>query len=233
MPTTYEAKLEMFNKVFDFKRLRLDSFQDLQDPNKKRKLAFSNLIRTDGFTADVVLQKSVKIHIDDYAYYSGQDLDISLLGNVMKNENMNNVSLSAIDPNRNQVFAASYVDGDISHQLRRCSTVEYYTYTGSKRHAKREMEIMCVEDMSTIFKNIPTAKTANTSPYLQYVTYILLHLQKILAFTRHSIAKNRFHLYQGVQRARQAMVNILVNGGRKYNKSKRQITKNRKKRKKE
>ncbi|KAK9717988.1 hypothetical protein K7432_005821 [Basidiobolus ranarum] len=34
MPTTYEAKLEMFNKVFDFKRLRLDSFQDLPDPNK-------------------------------------------------------------------------------------------------------------------------------------------------------------------------------------------------------
>lgn len=96
------------------------------------------------------------------------------------------------------------------------------------------MERMCAKDMSTLFKNIPTAKTVNTLTYLQYVTYILLHLQKIVAFNRHSTAKNRFHLYQGVQRARQEMVNILVNGGRKYNKSKRKNTKkNRKKRKKE
>jgi hypothetical protein len=105
--------------------------------SKRRKLAFSNLIRTDGFTADVVINKSVKTSTEDYAHYSDQDVDISLLGDVLKNENLDTFSLCGVDPNRNQVFAAAYGDGDGSHQLRRCSTLEYYTYTGSKRHEKK------------------------------------------------------------------------------------------------
>ncbi|CEG74920.1 hypothetical protein RMATCC62417_10048 [Rhizopus microsporus] len=129
------------------------------------------------------------------------------------------------NPNRGQVFAASYGEGESFHQVRRCSTKEYYTYTGSKRHEKRER--MSNEDMGNTLLSIPTAKTASISKYLLYVTYILLHFDKILAFNRFSTAKSRFHLYQGVQRAREEMVNILVNGGRKYSKSK----KRRKKRK--
>ncbi|KAK9764552.1 hypothetical protein K7432_007851 [Basidiobolus ranarum] len=104
-PVTYEVKLEMFNKVFDFKKLRLNSsFQDLKDPDKKTKFAFSNLIRTDSCAAD------------------------------------------------------------------------------------------------------------------------------ILGFNGSLTAKNRFYLYQGVQRARAEMTNILVDGGRKYNKSKRKNTKKSRKR---
>jgi hypothetical protein len=203
------------------------------DQSKRRKLAFSNLIRTDGFTADVVINKSVKTSTEDYAHYSDQDVDISLLGDVLKNENLDTFSLCGVDPNRNQVFAAAYGDGVGSHQLRRCSILEYYTYTGSKRHEKRERRRMQAEDMETVLLNIPTAKTVNTSTYLHYVTYILLHIQKILEFNGHSTAKGRLYLYQGVQRARQEMVNILINGGKKYNKSKRKNTKkNRKKRKK-
>jgi F0F1-type ATP synthase epsilon subunit len=87
--------------------------------------------------------------------------------------------------------------------------------------------------METIFLNIPTAKTVNISTSFRYVTYMLSHLQKMLVFTSHSKAKYHFHLYQGIQRYRQEMVNILVNGGRKYNRSERKNTKkNRKKRKK-
>jgi hypothetical protein len=66
--------------------------------SKRRKLAFSNLIRTDGFTADVVINKSVKTSTEDYAHYSHQDVDISLLGDILKNENLDTFSLCGVDP---------------------------------------------------------------------------------------------------------------------------------------
>ncbi|KAI9011910.1 hypothetical protein CLU79DRAFT_771866, partial [Phycomyces nitens] len=59
LPVMYKGKYEMFNKIFDFKRQALghSSFQDLKDPNKKTKFAFSNVIRTDGYTADFIINK--------------------------------------------------------------------------------------------------------------------------------------------------------------------------------
>ncbi|KAI7903574.1 uncharacterized protein BX663DRAFT_34778 [Cokeromyces recurvatus] len=88
------------------------------------------------------------------------------------------------------------------------------------------------ENIKNILLGIPTSKTASISKYLQYVTYVLLHLDRILAFNHFSSAENRFHSYQGVQREREEIVNILVSGGRKYNRSKRKNTRrNRRKRK--
>ncbi|KAI7865418.1 hypothetical protein BDF14DRAFT_1730339, partial [Spinellus fusiger] len=47
----------------------------------------------------------------------------------------------------------------------------------------------------------------------------------MLAFNKNNTAKTRLHLYQGIQRAHEEMVNILVNGGRKYNNHIRKKTK--------
>ncbi|KAL4206155.1 hypothetical protein AB4K20DRAFT_1925439 [Rhizopus microsporus] len=63
-----------------------------------------------------------------------------------------------------QVIAASYGEGESYHQVRRCSTREYYTYTGSKRHEKRER--MSNEDMIDVLLNTLTTKTAGISRYL-------------------------------------------------------------------
>ncbi|KAI7899203.1 uncharacterized protein BX663DRAFT_521780, partial [Cokeromyces recurvatus] len=85
----------------------------------------------------------------------------------IKNENLADVSLCGLDPNRYQVFAAAYGE-------------EYYTVTGSTRHAKRETKKMSRENIEDILFNIPTTKTAVLSNYLQYITYTLLHLNRIL-----------------------------------------------------
>lgn len=205
--------------------------EELQDSAKNKKVAFSNFIRTDGFTADVVLIKSSGNKIND-DYYE-QDYDVTLLGEVTTKEEVDEMTLCGIDPNRGQVFAASYGYGEESHQVRSCSTREYYTYTGSIRHQRKEQQRMEDSGMDDILLNIPTAKTAFISRYLQFVVYILLNITAILNFNNTSTAARRFHLYQGVQRAREEMVNILVNGGKKYNKAKRKnLKKNRRKRKK-
>jgi hypothetical protein len=66
------------------------------------------------------------------------------------------------------------------------------------------------------------------------VNYILLnYLRQTLNFNNQSTAETRLHSYQGLQRAKEEMLNILINGGKKYNKMKRKhAKKNRKLRKK-
>ncbi|KAG2211251.1 hypothetical protein INT47_006371 [Mucor saturninus] len=146
----------------------------------------------------------------------------------MKYCNLITVSLCALDPSRSQVFAASYGDGKSGHKLKKCSTKEYYTYTGSKRHMKKEIERIAAMETGDALLNITTAKTVNISTYIHYFTYILLNLDQILEFNGSLTAKDRFYLYQGVQRARAEM----TDGIREYNKRKRKNTKKNRKKKK-
>ncbi|KAI7907204.1 uncharacterized protein BX663DRAFT_482856 [Cokeromyces recurvatus] len=71
---------------------------------------------------------------------------------------------------RNQVFAATYSDRNGSQQLCGYSTLDYYLYTGSKRHTKRER--MQEEGLDALLLNIPVAKTIHVSTYFQYITCI-------------------------------------------------------------
>lgn len=58
-------------------------------------------------------------------------------------------------------------------------------------------------------------------------------MAKYFAFYKSGTARTRFYLYQGRQRALEEMANILVDDGKKYNRTKRKNTKrNRKRRKK-
>ncbi|KAI8578238.1 hypothetical protein K450DRAFT_247895 [Umbelopsis ramanniana AG] len=81
--------------------------------------------------------------------------------------------------------------------------------------------------------NLPTPKTANIKQYEKYLRYVLLHLETILSFYHYDRGIARFHNYIGRQRAREEMVNVFANGGKKYNAENRKNTrKNRRRRKK-
>ena len=86
------------------------------------------------------------------------------MGDVITSKELSDISLCVLNSNRGQVIAASYGEGESYHQVRRCSTREYYTYTGSKRHEKRER--MSNEDMIDVLLNTLTTKTAGISRYL-------------------------------------------------------------------
>ncbi|ORE03663.1 hypothetical protein BCV72DRAFT_264421 [Rhizopus microsporus var. microsporus] len=74
------------------------------------------------------------------------------------------------------------------------------------------------EGMKSVLLGIPSIKTTSLMQY---------------HFYGYETAEGRFHCYQGVRRAREEMVNILINGGKKYNKDRRKNTrKNRRRRKK-
>jgi hypothetical protein len=69
--------------------------------------------------------------------------------------------------------------------------------------------------------NFPTAKTARLEQYQDYVRYFFLHKSELFTFYSHHRAEGRFYSYQGKQRALEEATNILVNGGKKYNRSRR------------
>ncbi|CEG65166.1 hypothetical protein RMATCC62417_02003 [Rhizopus microsporus] len=65
------------------------------------------------------------------------------------------------------------------------------------------------------------------------VTYALISIPRLFRFYGEKSALFRFYDYQGRQRSNAEMANILINGGKKYNKTKRKkAKKNRKQRKK-
>ncbi|KAK4521625.1 uncharacterized protein ATC70_004155 [Mucor velutinosus] len=125
---------------------------------------------------------------------------------------------SFLDPGGKTVFTAAIgLDPDV-HQVRRCTTKEYYHLTGSTVYAKKLQQEKDTAGITAIESAIPSAKTARNTQFLRYVDYILANMDTLFAFYGFSTAKHWFNLYQGKQRAPDMMVNMLLNGGAKYNK---------------
>lgn len=86
--------------------------------------------------------------------------------------------------------------------------------------------------MKSVLLNIPSTKSTSLTQYHMYMTYIMANIQKILDFYGYETAEGRFRCYQEVQGVREEMVNILINGGKKYNKDRRKNTRKNRRRKK-
>jgi hypothetical protein len=126
----------------------------------------------------------------------------------------------AVDPGRTHAFTAAYPDG----QSRRLGTNEYYNMAGtiSRNHKLEKMK----QDsgIQQLESAIPSPKTANIRNYLAYVDYILLHLGHFFSFYNFSTARFKWQSYVGKQKAIDKAVNILINGGKKYNCNRRKNT---------
>ncbi|ORE08370.1 hypothetical protein BCV72DRAFT_323947, partial [Rhizopus microsporus var. microsporus] len=137
-----------------------------------------------------------------------------------------------LDPGRKSVFTAAIGLDTTNHQIRRCSTAEYYHRTGSTKYIKKLERLKAQKGIKTIETNMPSPKTSQRAAYLLYIEYVLTHVGVLFTFYDYKIAKGRFYLYQGRQRAAEEMVNMLVHGGAKYNKKKRKKRNRKKKRSK-
>lgn len=193
------------------------SFSNHLEPNGDNRILFGNLIRSDGFTVDCLFYKrarssnpinSCQLELADFEYQEVQ----------------NTYKPTFIDPGRKSVFTAA---GGLNneHTLMRCTTKEYYHYTGSTRYLADQQKRKKEAGMTKLESEIPS--------YCSYITYMLNHLGAFFAFYNATTAKDRFFLYQGRQRAPEKMVEMLVSGGPKYNRKKRKKKKKKKRVKKQ
>ena len=193
-------------------------------PNGDNTVLFGNFIRSDGFGLDLIYNKrkqnrtiieSHDLTLDDFDY---QEVEASYCP-------------IFIDPGRKSVFTAAIGLKD-AQQIRRCTIKEYYHLTGSTVYQKKLKKLKEANGIADIESGIPTPKTVVPEAYGAYTNYILEHKTELFTFNNFRRARDHFYLYQGRQKAPQLMVNMLVNGGKKYDRRQRKRKKKQRKRKK-
>lgn len=93
--------------------------------------------------------------------------------------------------------------------------------TGSTVYQKKLQKKKDEAGVTIIESNTPTAKTTLDAVYNNYATYVLDNKEILFNFYGFQTAKDHFYLYQGRQKAPQIMVNMLINGGKKYDRKQR------------
>jgi hypothetical protein len=188
---------------------------------------FANTVKSDGFSVDFLFNKRTT---KDTSSKTTTDLELEDFGLEEVKQTYQPIFL---DPRRKGVFAATVGLDTTNHQIRRCSTAEYYHMTGSTKHLRKLEKLKVERGIKEIETSIPSPKTAECAAYLLYIKYILTHVGALFTFYDYKTAKDRFYLYQGRQRAAEEMVNMFVHGGTKYNKKKRKKRYRKKKKKQE
>ncbi|KAG1152469.1 hypothetical protein G6F37_010787 [Rhizopus arrhizus] len=96
LPQGYQNQLNMFYRVFNFKKLRL-SMDDLT-PNENNKILFGNTIKSDGFSVDFVFYRKERMN-------NGSDVELTLK-DFNYEEIHNQYHPMLLDPGRKSLFTA-------------------------------------------------------------------------------------------------------------------------------
>ncbi|CAO3692194.1 hypothetical protein G6F70_005323 [Rhizopus microsporus] len=150
---------------------------------------FANTVKSDGFTVDFIINKRTT---KDTSLAANIDLE---LGDFGLEEVKQTYQPMFLDPGRNSVFTAAVGFDTTNHQIRCCSTAEYYHMTGSTKYIKKQERLKAEKGIKEIENNIPSAKTAECAAYLLYIEHILTHVGTLFAFYDYKTAKDRFFMY--------------------------------------
>jgi hypothetical protein len=137
----------------------------------------------------------------------------------------------ALDPGINNAFTASYGHGEQEHMLLSLTSKEYYT---KLKNPPEEARLKARKDacgISRIESNMPSAKTSSIDTYKVHVRYLLQNLRTLFTFYGPEQGKSKWFRLKRKQSVLMDCVNILVDGGTKYNKEKRDSRKTRRNRK--
>ena len=79
-----------------------------------------------------------------------------------------------------------------NHQIRQCSTKEYYNLTGPTKYSSRLQKLKYIKGLTSIETNIPIQKTYSSILYDRFIQYIIVHKDKLLALYGKDIVKGHF-----------------------------------------
>ncbi|KAI8097817.1 uncharacterized protein B0P05DRAFT_461116, partial [Gilbertella persicaria] len=126
-----------------------------------------------------------------------------------------------LGPNRNSPYVAYYGE----NQVRKLSSKEYYSMSGSPNRSEKKDQLKTVQGLKKLETRIPIPKTSSVDNYEIHVNYMMTHLPNFFGFYSFRTASIRWRNYVGRQCALDEAVNILLSGGKKYNPAKRKRTK--------
>ncbi|GAA5811153.1 hypothetical protein MFLAVUS_004583 [Mucor flavus] len=150
------------------------------------------------------------------------------LNDLSREEVNKHFRLCTVDPRRQDPFVSYHGGTDI----RRLSSIEYYNIGGSVTRMKEQQKYKHRLGIEKIETDIPSPKTASMEQFVLYITYMSQHMNTLFDFYGFETFKVKWLNYLSSQKAIQESVNILINGGKKYNKGRRKKTKENRKRSK-
>ncbi|KAI7904884.1 uncharacterized protein BX663DRAFT_484956 [Cokeromyces recurvatus] len=218
----FDHKQRCFYQMFDFKKLGIQSCEKLQAlPEQKGKI-FLNGLYTDGYTCKVLFTRKVLLS-------SPEDTICLELNDFTSEEMDKHFRLCTVNTGRRDPFVSYHGGTDI----RRLSSIKYYNMGGNVRRMKEQQKRKQRLGIEKIETDIPSPKTGSVEQFVLYITYMLQHMNTLLNFYGFKTSNIKWLNYLSSQKAIQESVNILINDGKKYNKSRRKKTKeNRKRRRK-
>lgn len=185
-----------------------EAFDDIEDhpPGTRRRPLFNNMVLTDGFTVNILLTRAT----------SSTKLPDLELEDIAKPHVAQYFDLWGADPGLKDIFVAT----DGQQQYRKFSAAEYRCKTGQTRRKAARDRLQRQANITTIESAIPTTKTSSSSSFIAAVRYILENLSPLLALYGDVMwAQHRLWNYSGAQKLDHEMVQIFLNGGRKYDPS--------------
>ncbi|KAI8887428.1 hypothetical protein K501DRAFT_175754, partial [Backusella circina FSU 941] len=129
---------------------------------------------------------------------------------------------------RKNVFTATIGHDCSEHEVRQCRNKEKICYTGSQRRVKHVDKLKERIGIKKFETNIPSPKTDASEELIKYVEYALTLIDSLFGFYSEKSVPFRFYDYQGRQRCNDEIVNIFIDGEKKYNKARRKKTKKQK-----
>ncbi|KAI8390992.1 uncharacterized protein BYT42DRAFT_178017 [Radiomyces spectabilis] len=131
------------------------------------------------------------------------------------------------DPGMTDVFVASDGgtfapnDGDAvpdspPHEIRRFSTVEFYTKTQYKHSTICIQNWKMRSQVSELEQSIATSKITNLQAARLFIASMLTTMGRLLSFYDQRFTKLRFRRYVKEQQSLSELANVFVTGGKKY-----------------
>ncbi|KAI8369649.1 uncharacterized protein BYT42DRAFT_117534 [Radiomyces spectabilis] len=155
-------------------RMNVTSHEEVEVPNRP---LFAGSIRTDGYGVDCIftrrkLESLPQLAIEDF---TTAELDRTF-------------HLWGVDPGITEIFVASDGHGQQTHQIRRCSTAEFYHNSGVKKSAAKmlAMKQQTVTDGRTIAdieRDLPSRKSSHKANIIRYAQELSQDLDSMLNFT--------------------------------------------------
>jgi hypothetical protein len=174
---------------------------------------FNDLMTTDGY--------SVSVH------FSRKKMEPLTLAKTLRVDDWDTSEIReffrpcAVDPGVGTLITAAYGFGTLEHEVRTFTNKEYYSVSGSKQRNIRRNREKVATGISVIESKMPSARTVNETTYSEYVVYFFENWVSLRYFYAFRCAKDSFSNHQGRQRATDEVANILINGGKKYDKKRR------------
>ncbi|ORX43010.1 hypothetical protein DM01DRAFT_1278305, partial [Hesseltinella vesiculosa] len=169
-------------------------------PPEGNKIAFRNLVRTDGHTLEFLCERKSRERLPDLVM---SDLD---------DNDMVEFWSYGVDPGHTVPFTAV----DSEKNCLRFTNNEFYAKSGYKKRRYHRQLSTTESGMNIALNSLPTKKTVSSTRWTSYCQSLCETLPVLYQFYGSSFTNARFLAYVSKQKVLDEMVNIFAFGGKKY-----------------